>query len=146
LRGEEEEGCADHDPLAEVDDALERVFFPAEGVADARRDGGDVAEDEAVDGGDDLAADDGPDGRPEVGPDDGDDEGDDGGGAVYGEETADAHVAREREQVGAVEAAYQRAAGEYGKQGFQMWVVVVEGHWPSDGDGDDPKGDAAQGL
>jgi len=45
-----------------VDDALDGVFIPPEGVAGAGGDGGDVAESEAVDGAGDLAADDGPDG------------------------------------------------------------------------------------
>jgi len=91
------------------------VFIPAEGVAGAGSDGGDVAEGEAVDSAGDLAADDGPDGGREPGPDDGDDEGDDGGGTIDGEEALDAHVAGEGEEVGAVEAAEQGADAEDGE-------------------------------
>jgi len=55
-------------------------------------------------------------------------------------------VAGEGEQVGAVEAAEEGAEAEDGEQGLEFGVVVVEGHGPAEEQGDDPEGDAADGL
>src|SRR6202041_811414 len=63
LRGEEVEGCAEDDPLAELHDVLQRRLVQAEAVAFAGNDLAVVAQYQAEGAGDEAADDERPDRR-----------------------------------------------------------------------------------
>ncbi len=146
LAGEEEEAGAEEDPLAEVEDAVACFSLPAKGVADAGDEAGPVADGEAIDVRQHGSADDGPDRWVEVSPGDGEDGGDDLSAEVDGKEAADAHVAGERKQVGAVEAGDDGGEREDGEEDFELGVVVEGGKRKGDEERDEPEQDAANGL
>src|SRR5271154_5398173 len=115
-------------------------------VADAGRNGWNVAENQTIKKRDHLATDDGPHRWPEISPYHRDDQRDDRGAAVNSEEPPNPHVTRQTKQIRAIESAYQDHQRENWEQVLQLRIMIEDGHRPADRDRDKPENDATDQL